>query len=281
VNRNLRFSIVTPSFNQADFIGDALASVQQQNWPSVEHLVMDGSSTDETVGILERYSSLPDWGHLQWKSERDQGQSHALNKGFAAATGDVIGWLNSDDRYRPHCFEQVAHAFAEHPDADIIYGDYCCVDETGRPLCIRREIEFSSFVLLYHRVLYIPTTTTFFRRRIFDEGNLLDEQLHYALDAEFFIRLANRRYRFRHLSAVLADFRFHPDSKTCSSPLKQLAEKRRIMEDYSPVLRALPWPLLRRGIGSVLRSSAAGRRYSEKLLRGYYHVQSRRISPVS
>lgn len=270
MKQSLRFSIVTPSFNQANFIGEALESVQQQNWPNVEHLVMDGGSSDTTVGVLERYSARQEWAHLQWTSERDRGQGHALNKGFAAATGDVIGWLNSDDRYLPHCFEDVARAFAEYPDVDILYGDYRCVDETGRPLCIRREIEFSAFVLLYHRVLYIPTTTTFFRRRIFDEGNFLDERLHYALDAEFFVRLASQRYRFRHLRAVLADFRFHPSSKTCSSPLKQLQEKRRIMEHYSPVLGALPWPLLRRGIGSLLRSSAAGRRYSEKLLRGCY-----------
>jgi hypothetical protein len=133
-------------------------------------------------------------------------------------------------------------------------------------------------VLLYHRVLYIPTTTAFFRRRIFDEGNFLDETLHYALDAEYFMRLANRGYRFRHVAALLADFRLQANSKTCSAPQKQLDEKRRAMEEYSPILRALPWPLARRSAALVLSSSAALLRYSEKLRRGYYLDQFRPAS---
>jgi glycosyltransferase involved in cell wall biosynthesis len=265
-----RFSIVTPSFNQAAFIGEALESVHAQNWRDVEHLVMDGGSEDGTVSMLAEFSTRPEWRHLQWASGPDRGQSHALNKGFAAASGDIVGWLNSDDRYLPRCFEQVAKAFEEHPNVDVIYGDYRFVDQTGVPRSLRREIEFSQFVLLYHRVLYIPTTTTFFRRRIFDEQNFLDEEMHYALDAEFFMRLAKHGYRFRHLRALLADFRFQPNSKTCIAPQKQLEEKRRAMEEHSPILRALPWDFARRGAGLALSSSAAVLRYSEKFLRGYY-----------
>ncbi len=264
------FSIVTPSFNQAAFIGEALESVQRQSWTDVEHLVIDGGSSDNTVATLKSYSGRQNWSHLRWASEPDRGQSHALNKGFAVASGDIIGWLNSDDRYLPGCFERVAGVFEEHPEADIVYGDYRFIDEHGKIQRIRREIEFSRFVLLYHRVLYIPTTTTFFRRRIFDRGHFLDEQLHFALDAEFFMRLARSGFCFRHLRALLADFRFQPDSKTCSSPQKQLEEKRRIMENYSSVLQALPWPMARRGLGGLLSSSAAALRYSEKLFRGCY-----------
>lgn len=264
------FSIVTPSFNQAAFIGEALESVQRQNWTAAEHLVIDGGSRDNTVETLQSYSERHNWAHLRWTSEPDRGQSHALNKGFAAASGDIIGWLNSDDRYLPGCFERVARVFEVNPGTDIVYGDYRFIDERGAIQRIRREIEFSRFVLLYHRVLYIPTTSTFFRRRIFDQGHFLDERLHYALDAEFFMRLARSGFQFRHLRALLADFRFQPDSKTCSSPEMQLEEKRRIMEHYSPVLRALPWPIARRGVGGLLSSSAAALRYSEKFLRGCY-----------
>lgn len=266
----LSFSIVTPSFNQAAFIGEALESVQQQNWRDIEHLVIDGGSSDKTVATLKSYSERQHWSHLRWTSEPDRGQSHALNKGFAAASGDIIGWLNSDDRYLPVCFERVAKVFEEHPEADIVYGDYRFIDQNGKIQRIRREIEFSRFVLLYHRVLYIPTTTTFFRRRIFDQSHFLDERLHFALDAEFFMRLARNEFCFRHVRALLADFRFQPHSKTCSSPEKQLEEKRLIMENYSAVLRALPWPRARRGVGEILSSSAAAMRYSEKLLRGCY-----------
>ncbi len=99
-----RISIVTPSYNQAPFIEEALQSVKDQNYPSLEHIVIDGASTDSTVSILEKYSQTPGWQHLRWVSERDQGQSDALNKGFRMAKGDIIGWLNSDDRYRPFCF---------------------------------------------------------------------------------------------------------------------------------------------------------------------------------
>jgi glycosyltransferase involved in cell wall biosynthesis len=270
MRQDLSFSIVTPSFNQGAFIGEALESVHTQHWKNIEHVVMDGGSTDGTPGVLTRYSARHDWEHLRWKSEPDRGQSHALNKGFAAATGDIVGWLNSDDRYLPLCFERVASAFEQHPDVDILYGDYRFVDESGKAQRIRREIEFSQFVLLYHRVLYIPTTTTFFRRRVFDEGHFLDERLHFALDAEFLVRLARNGFRFQHLRALLADFRFQPNSKTCSSPQKQIEEKRRIMEDYSSLLRAMPWPAARRGVRSLLSSSAAALRYSEKLLRGCY-----------
>ena len=144
-----------------------------------------------------------------WLTEPDSGQSEALNKGFRQAKGEIIGWLNSDDRYRAGCFEQIVQAFADNPDADILYGDYLLVDEAGKTVKIRREIEFSAFILLYHRVLYIPTTATFFRRRVFEEKNWLDESLHYAMDLEFFIRLAARGYRFRHIPEILADFRVH------------------------------------------------------------------------
>lgn len=211
------FSIVTPSFNQAPFIGEALESVRQQNWTHVEHVVFDGGSSDGTVEALSQYSGQQHWGHLRWTSEADRGQGHALNKGFAAVSGGIVGWLNSDDRYLPGCFARVAKVFDRYPEVDIVYGDYRCIDQGGNIQRVRREIEFSRFVLLYHRVLYIPTTTTFFRRRILDQGHFLDERLHFALDAEYFMRLARNGFRFRHVRALLADFRFQPDSKTCSS----------------------------------------------------------------
>jgi glycosyltransferase involved in cell wall biosynthesis len=270
MTREISFSVVTPSFNQVSYIGEALDSVRRQNWYPLEHLVMDGGSSDGTVDVLRRRLGKPDWQYLRWVSEPDRGQAHALNKGFAAASGDIIGWLNSDDRYLPRCFEQVAAAFQKHPNVDIIYGDYRLIEENGVAKRVRREIEFSRFVLLYHRVLYIPTTSTFFRRRVFEQGHFLDERLHFAMDAEFFMRLAARGLRFLHLRALLADFRFQPNSKTCTSAHRQLAEKRRAMEEYSPVLNALPGQLLRRGVGGLLSSAAGVARYSEKLLRGCY-----------
>lgn len=269
------FSIVTPSFNQHAFIAEALLSVKNQAYGTLEHLVIDGGSQDQTTAILHQYASQKRWTHLHWVSEPDRGQSDALNKGLSRVSGDIVGWLNSDDRYRPGCFEYVADVFARHPEVDVIYGDYTWIDESGRVSSIRREIEFSHFILLYHRVLYIPTTATFFRRRIFDEGNRLDEQLHYAMDFEFFVRLAAHGYRFKHVPAILADFRFQEGSKTCTASHKQLEELDSVMHLYSPVLRKIQKPASRRLTTSVLRSCAGALRYSQKFLRGYYFNQFR------
>jgi glycosyltransferase involved in cell wall biosynthesis len=166
-------SVVTPSYNQGSFIGEALASVRLQNYDNWEHLIVDGRSTDNTVDIVRTLTSKESQLNTFLISEQDSGQSEALNKGFRLAKGEIVGWLNSDDRYRTGCFEHIVRAFEENPDVDIIYGDYLIVDESGKPLQIRREIEFSVFILRYHHVLYIPTTATFFRRRIFDENNWL------------------------------------------------------------------------------------------------------------
>jgi hypothetical protein len=165
--------------------------------------------------------------------------------------------------------------FENNPAVDIVYGDYLMVDESGRPLQIRREIEFNAFILLYHRVLYIPTTATFFRRRIFEDGNWLDETLQYAMDLDFFIRLSARGYVFKHISEVLADFRLQPNSKTCSSPGRQRLEHEQVIFAAAPALRRLKSAQAKACVLSLLRSLASVRRYCEKALRGYYWEQLR------
>jgi glycosyltransferase involved in cell wall biosynthesis len=268
-----KISIVTPSFNQGRFIGEAIESVRSQGYEDVEHLILDGGSTDETVALLQSLNGDDDSRRIRWESGPDGGQSDALNRGFHAATGDIIGWLNSDDRYRADCFAHVARAFEDNPDADIIYGDYTFMDEDGTLLRIRREIEFSPFILLYHRVLYIATTATFFRRRIFEEGNWLNQDLHYAMDYEFFLRLAAAGYRIQHIPQVLADFRLHPQSKTCSMERVQLHEKRDIMRQYSRVTERVGPTGLRGAAFCSLQIAAGVMRWSEKMLRGFYFSQ--------
>jgi glycosyltransferase involved in cell wall biosynthesis len=268
-------SVVTPSFNQGCFIGEALTSVQLQSYKNCEHLVIDGMSTDCTVDVLRSHTAGKEQANILWVSEQDSGQSEALNKGFRRAKGEIIGWLNSDDRYRAGCFERVVQAFAENPEVDILYGDYLMVDELGQALQIRREIEFNAFVLLYHRVLYIPTTATFFRRKIFEEDNWLDEKLQYAMDLDFFIRLSGRGYRFKHLSELLADFRLHPESKSCSSPDRHRMEHQQVVFATAPILRRLKSVRLKKLTLSLLRSIASVKRYSEKMFKGYYWEQLR------
>jgi glycosyltransferase involved in cell wall biosynthesis len=269
-----KISIVTPSYNQGQFLAECLESVQSQGGTAVEHIVIDGQSSDGTVDLLRRYSDKPEYGHLAWVSEPDGGQSDALNKGFRRATGDIVGWLNSDDRYRPGCFKSVIHSFNANPAVDILYGDYTWIDESGRLLQVRREMEFSQFVLSFHRILYIPTTATFFRRRVFDEGNFIDVQYRYAMDYEYFLRLSQRGYRFKHIPGLLADFRWHPDSKSGAHPERQIAEGTAIAKEYSQLLRAIKRERPKQLMLSALRCAAAVRRYSEKLVRGYYWQRS-------
>ena len=268
-------SIVTPSFNQVSFIGEALESVRLQNAENYEHLVIDGMSTDGTVDLLRKQATNRKQQNVFWISERDRGQSEALNKGFRQAKGEIIGWLNSDDRYRAGCFEYIVQAFKDNPEVDIIYGDYLMVDALGKVLRIRREIEFNAFVLLYHRILYIPTTATFFRRRVFEEDNWLDEALQYAMDLEFFVRLSKRGYRFKHIPQLLADFRMQPNSKTCSYPDRQRLEHRQVVLAAAPIFRRLKSPCLKDLTLTLFGSAAGIRRYSEKMLRGYYWEQLR------
>jgi len=170
-------------------------------------------------------------------------------------------------------------AFRRFPEADIIYGDYTCINEDGRVFQIRREIEFSHFVLRYHRVLYIPTTATFFRRRVVDEGNLIDERFDCTMDYEFFLRLAERGYRFKHVPYLLADFRWHPRSKSSSQPGKELQTVDQIAQMYSPILRRFPEGWWKKCALQVLRIPAAILRYSEKLFKGYYFEQFRSPAP--
>jgi glycosyltransferase involved in cell wall biosynthesis len=265
-----KISIVTPSFNQGAFIEEALVSVKAQNYPNVEHIVIDGASTDQTLDILRRYAGTPGWEHLRWISEPDQGQSDALNKGFRMATGGIVGWLNSDDRYRRGCFATIAEGFAQHPRADVLYGDYTWIDEKGCIKGIRREIEFNRFILSYHHVLYIATVSTFFRHSLFEDGNLLNIDLQYAMDYEFFLRLAEKGYQFQHLPSILADFRWHAQGKSTAHPGGQIAEHDVLAVMYSPFLRGIQTTQNQKLSLAALRCIAKGLRYTEKLLRGYY-----------
>ena len=270
MTKPLSISIVTPSFNQASFIQEALESVSIQNYSNYEHLVIDGMSTDGTVELLQKFQINKASSGITWVSERDNGQSEALNKGFRQATGDIIGWLNADDRYRIGCFKHVAKAFEDNPDLDILYGDYRVVDEFGELIRIKAEIKFSAFVLFYHRVLYIPTTTTFFRRRVFEEGNWINENLQYVMDLEFFIRLTVKGYQFEHIPELLADFRLQPDSKTCRYPDKQQWEHKQVIFATVPMLRRLKSERLKNAALLLCRPIAGLRRYAEKAIRGSY-----------
>ena len=201
-------SVVTPSFNQAGFIEATLRSVLEQDYPKTEYLVIDGGSRDGSVEIIRRYGDRL----TRWVSEPDRGQSHAINKGFAMARGDVLAWLNSDDTYLPGTLAAVGEYFASHPETDLVYGDYAYIDPLGRTLWRRHVFGAMRYeTLLYHD--YLGQPSVFFRRSLLDRIGPLDETLDYHLDWDLFLRMW-KVCRPVHLPRVLATFRLVPGAKS-------------------------------------------------------------------
>lgn len=263
-------SVVTASYNYRQFLRAALDSVGQQAYPNKEHVIFDGESTDGSVDMLRTYAA--DHPHVLWVSEPDEGQSDAINKGFRSASGEIIGWLNADDYYLPGCLEAVAEAFARHPEVDILYADFRFIDGEGRVLQLRQELDFDPFMLKYLHVLYIPTTATFFRRKVFEEGNFLDAAYHYSMDYEFFVRLAQRGYRFKHIPVVVADFRWHAESKSSTQQRGFREEQIQALYTHDPLFDRTP-PLFREPLRRLLCLLAQTKRYSLKLATGKYRGQ--------
>ncbi len=214
-------SVVTPSFNCGEFIEDAIQSILQQQGAAVEHIVVDGASTDDTEAILARYPQV------RWASEPDHGQSDAINKGFLRATGDLVGWLNADDYYLPGGLETIARAAQEHPDADVIYGDCLFVDGNGKLVRSKVEHDFDPAILLYFGC-YIPSTSTFFRRRVIESGLLLDCEYRVCMDFEYFTRLARAGCRFHYVPRFVAAFRWHGNNISLSQAARRAQERRQV-----------------------------------------------------
>ena len=199
-----RVSIVTPSFNRAEMLERAILSVAGQGYRDIEHLVIDGGSTDGSVAVLEKMASL--YG-VRWVSEPDRGMYHAINKGMLIAQGQILAYLNSDDLYFPWSVETAVAAFDEDPLADIVYGDLAHLDtETGRG-GLRLYAPFNLGYLV--RSAFIGQPTAFWRRRVFEELGGFDEQLQFVADCDFWMR-AGRRFRFIKLDEVQAVDGRHP-----------------------------------------------------------------------
>lgn len=236
----MKISIITPSFNCVKFLERTLESIHSQTGDfELEHIVYDGASTDGTVEILERWKDK-----LDYVSEPDRGQSHALNKGFAKATGDVAAWLNADDLYLPGALAKVAKTFSDHPETLWAYGKCLIMDENENE--IRKPITWYKNTLLtrysYTKLLfenYISQPSTFFSKKLLDRVGPLNEELHYAMDYDLWLR-------FGLLSApvvvpeYLSAFRFYTDSKTGGSFEDSLVEANLQSVKYSQ-MAGKPW----------------------------------------
>lgn len=231
-----RISVITPSFNQAPFLERTLRSVLDQNYPNLEFIVIDGGSNDGSVEILKRYESQLAY----WVSERDRGQSHALNKGFARATGEIVGWLNSDDLYSPDTLAYVGKWFAEHPQHDMFYGGLYLIDGDDR---IQNAVWAGTDDPRYtFRVsLDVHQQSLFWRRELMQRTGMIDESLRFSMDLDFIIRLLlhGRSGRTRR---YLGMFRLHDGAKTATIVEQSWPENELIYERYRDQFPLPPMP---------------------------------------
>jgi glycosyltransferase involved in cell wall biosynthesis len=206
-----RISIVTPSYNQGQFLDKTIQSVLTQDYPNVEYIVIDGGSTDSSVEIIHKYADRLAY----WVSEKDKGQSDAINKGFRRATGTILAWLNSDDLYCPGALSRAAQFFRGHPACGAVIGDLGFIDNDGRAMYVKKAVPVN-----FRRTLYsgcaVPEPAAFYTRGAWEATGDLDVGLHYLLDYEYFLRMQARGVRFGLVKAPLAQFRLHADSKTVS-----------------------------------------------------------------
>lgn len=221
----LKISIITPSYNQADFIEDNIRSVLNQNYPDFEHIIMDGGSTDNTVEILKKYP------HLIWKSEKDRGQTHALNKALKLATGDIIGWLNSDDLYESGAFESVNIFFKNNRNKYIVTGNLLFIDNKNKLFKHLKAVQLSYNGLL-NKGECVQQMSTFFRKAVFDDVGNFDENFNFSMDHEFWVR-ALKKYQHDTINVDLAKFRLHNNTKTHNSEIKFVKEIFRIKKKYN------------------------------------------------
>jgi glycosyltransferase involved in cell wall biosynthesis len=224
-------SIVIPSYNQGQFIGATIDSILAQDLFGIEILVMDGDSKDETVEVLRRYGD-----QIQWVSEKDRGQSHAINKGFARARSDILGFINSDDTYQPGTCAAVLEAFRQHPEADFVYGDFNYIDAEGCVLASCQTINFDYDILRYD-YNFVCQPASFWRRSVIERIGPVAEDLYYLMDYEFYLRAAAAGMRFYHLRRILANLRLHKECKTVRGSFearrKYMSVRSAILAPYS------------------------------------------------
>jgi glycosyltransferase involved in cell wall biosynthesis len=199
-------SIITPSFNQAQFLEKTITSVLEQDYPSIEYLVIDGNSTDGSQAIIEKYA-----GRITWQvSEPDQGQAEAINKGLKRAKGEIVAWLNSDDYFLPGAVTRAVAAFHKHPSLSIVYGDVLAVDADGRQINKLNYHQMDLIDLMKFNIIGQPSV--FIRRDILNRIGFLDPSLRYLLDHQLWLRLAQQA-PIQYLPEMLSAARFHSQSK--------------------------------------------------------------------
>lgn len=221
-----KVTIVTPSYNQAQFLEQTIVSVLEQDYPSLEYVVVDGGSTDGSEQIIRRHEDRLAW----WTTEKDTGQVAALNRGFGRAQGEFLGWLNSDDVLLPGAISAVVAALESEPELLLVYGDNVFIDEAGREVGPAPAGELDLARMIRTCENRTPQPGSLFRRRALELAPL-NESGYYFFDFEFVIRLAIAG-RVAHISRDLAGYRLHPGSKTVAEPLRKARDYVRVADEF-------------------------------------------------
>lgn len=213
-----KISIITPNYNHGQFIETTINSVLSQNYPHLEYIVIDGGSTDNSLQIIEKYATRLSY----WVSEKDSGQSEAINKGLRKASGEIWAWLNSDDYYQANTLFWVANIINERKKRYLVTGDTILVKSNGEFFLTWRPAHPDFVSLLFHYRLYRikgiltmpPQPSTFFHRKLFQDIGPLRTDLHYTMDYEYWLRALKKGYSFHYIPRVLSAYRLHTTSKT-------------------------------------------------------------------
>jgi len=217
-------SIITPSYNQARFLEATLRSVLEQDYPNMEYLVVDGASTDGSVDIIRRYADRLTW----WVSEKDSGQSEAVNKGLHRARGEIVGWLNSDDVYLPGAVSAAAAAFRSSPSAAVVYGDALAIDADGRSFNLMHARQYSLVDLMAFNIICQPAA--FMRRTVLEQVEYLDPAYHLLMDNLLWMKMA-RIAPLVYVPQAWAAARYHDQAKNRTRGAAYGREARVLIDD--------------------------------------------------
>ena len=215
-------SIITPSYNQAEYLEFTIQSVLAQEYPNLEYIIVDGGSTDGSVEIIQKYADQLSW----WVSEPDEGQADGINKGFRHARGEVVAWLNSDDLYLPGAIQEAVTSLQSDPNLGMVFGDALTIDSQGKPI---NKLAFGSWGLAeLMRFYIICQPAVFMRCVVLEQVGYLDENFHYMLDHHLWLRIAGIR-QIQYVPNLWAAARHHPEAKNVSLAPKFSLETYRVL----------------------------------------------------
>ncbi|HVG14154.1 MAG TPA: glycosyltransferase family 2 protein [Chitinophagaceae bacterium] len=226
----LKLSIVMPSYNQANYIEEAIQSILNQSYRNFELIIVDGLSGDGAADIIRKYEGHPNVAKVI--IEKDKGQTDALHKGFQYCKGDILAWLNSDDQFEDNAFQTVVNEFSRDPSIDVLNGELAVVNDQSKKIAVwpRKKITNKQWM---HYPQTIGQPSTFFSAKIFRQVGGINKEHHYAMDYDLFFRFALAGAKFHYIDEYLAKFRVHDQSKTMSLPFKFWKEEFRVFYKLS------------------------------------------------